>query len=70
MPTEMTEEIKAIRVVPFSSQQVDWDKWSEKYQRIAAERGYLKIMLGMEREPNDARDIDQKVDSKYLISDE
>ena len=63
MSTEMTEEIKAIRVLTFSSQQVHWDKWSEKYQELAAERGYLKILLGMERVPNDAIDIDQKVDS-------
>ena len=70
MSTEMTEEIKAIRVSPFSGQQDDWDKWSKKYQRIAAERGYLKIMLGMEIVPNDAIDIEQKVDSKYLIPDD
>ena len=63
----MTEEIKAIRVLPFSGQQVDWDEWSKKYQGIAAGRGYLKIMLGMEKVPNDGIDIDQKVDSKYLI---
>ena len=70
MSTEMTEEIKATRVLPFSGQQVDWDKWSKKYQGIATERGYLKIMLGMQRVPNDAIDIDQKVDSKYLIPDD
>ena len=66
----MTEEIKAIRVLPFSGQQVYWDEWSEKSQGIAAERGYLEIMLGMERVPTDAIDIDQKVDSKYLIPDD
>ena len=49
MSREMTEEIKAIRVLPFSGKQVDGDEGSEKYQSIAAERGYLKIMLGMER---------------------
>ena len=58
MSTEITEEIKAIRVLPFSGQQGDWDEWSEKYQGIAVERGYLKIMLGIKRVPIDA---DQKV---------
>ena len=70
MSTEMRKEIKAIRVLPFSGQHVDWDEWSENYQGIAAERGYLKIMLGMEKVPNDAIDIDQKVDSKYVIPDD
>ena len=70
MSTEMTEEIKDIRVLPFSSQQDDWDELSGMYQGIAAERGYLNIMLGMERVPNHAIDIDQKVDSKYLIPDD
>ena len=52
----MSEEVKA-PVLPFSGQQVDWDEWSERYQGIAAERGYIKIMLGMEHVPTDALDI-------------
>ena len=56
--------------MPFSVQQGDWDEWYEKYQEIAAERVYLKIMLGMEKVPDDAIDIDQKVDSKYLTPDD
>ena len=46
-----SEEIKAIRVLPFSGQQQDWDEWSEKYQGIAAERGYLQVLLGNEDVP-------------------
>ena len=46
MSTETTEEIKAIRALPFSGQQSEWGAWSKKYQGIAAERGYLKVMLG------------------------
>ena len=65
--TEASEEIKAIRVVPFSGLQQDWDEWSEKYQGIAAERGYLQVMLGKEDVPMDALNIDQQVESKYLI---
>ena len=42
MSTEMTEEIKAIRILHFSGQQDDWDEWSKKYQGITAERGYLR----------------------------
>ena len=56
--------------LPFSGQQKDWDEWSEKYQGIAAERGYLTVRLGNEDVPTDALDIDQKVENKYLIPDE
>ena len=56
--------------MPFSGQQQDWDEWSEKYQGIAAERGYLQVLLGNEDVPSDALDIDQQVDAKYLIPDE
>ena len=67
--TDASEEIKAIRVLPFSGLQQDWDEWSEKYQGIAAERGYLQVMLGKEDVPMDALNIDQQVKSKYLIQE-
>ena len=56
-----------IRVLPFSGQQVDWDEWSEKYQGIGTERWYLKVMLGTERVPGDALNIDQKVDNNFVF---
>ena len=49
----MKDEIKAIRVLPFSGQQSDWDEWSKKYQGIATESGYLQVMLGNEHVPSD-----------------
>ena len=58
MSTEISKEIKAIRVLPFSGQQVDCDEWSNNCQGIAAERGYLKVMLGTERVTDDALNID------------
>ena len=70
LTTEASEEIKAIRVLPFSGLQQDWDQWSKKYQGIAAERGYLQVMLGKEDEPMDALNIDQQVESKYLIPED
>ena len=66
----MNDEIKAIRVLPFSGLQSDWDEWSEKYQGIAAERGDLQVMLGTGLVPSDALDIGQKVGDKYVILDE
>ena len=57
--TEASEEIKTIRVFPFSGLQQDWDEWSKKLQGIAAERGYLQVMLGKEDVPMDALNIDQ-----------
>ena len=70
MSTEMKDEIKAIRVLPFSAQQSDWDEWSEKYQQIAVDRGYLEVMLGTEHVPSDSLDIDHKVENKYLIPED
>ena len=70
MSTEMKDEIKAIRVLPFSAQQSDWDEWSEKYQQIAVDRGYLEVMLGAEHVPSDSLDIDHKVENKYLIPED
>ena len=65
--TEVSEEIKAIRILLFSGLQQDWDEWSEKYQGIAAERWYLQVMLGKEDVQTDASNIDQQVENKYLI---
>ena len=47
LTAEASEEIKVIRVLPFSGQQQDWDGWSKKYQRIAVEGGYLQVLLEM-----------------------
>ena len=58
MSSEMKDEIKAIRVFPLPGQQSDWDEWSERHQGIAAERGYLQVMLGTVRVPDDASNID------------
>ena len=66
----MKDEIKALRVLPFSGQQSDWDESSKKYQGNAAERGYLKVVLGTESVPTDTLDIDQKVENKYLIPED
>ena len=66
----MTEEIKAITDLPFTGQQSDWDEWSKKYQGIATERGFLKVMLGTENVPTDTLDIDQKVENKYLVPED
>ena len=54
LTAQALEKIKAIMVLPFSGQQQDWDEWSEKYQGIAAERGYLQVMLGNEDVSTDA----------------
>ena len=71
MAKEMKDEIKAIRVLPFSGHQSDWDQCPEKYQGIAAERGYLQAMLGNELVPSDSLDIfEQKVADKIIIADE
>ena len=70
MATEMKDEIKAIRVLPFSGLQSDWDEWSEKYQGTAAERGYLQVMLGNELMPSDSLDIDERYQINMLIPDE
>ena len=60
LTTEESEEIKAIRVLPFLGLQQDWDEWSEKYQGIAAERGYLQVILGNEDVPMGALNMISK----------
>ena len=42
MSTEMKDVIKAIRVLPLSGLQSDWDKWSEKYQWIAVLKSHVR----------------------------
>ena len=70
MSTKTSEEIKAIRILTYLGEQVDWDEWSEKNQGNAAERCYLEIMLGTVRVPDDALNIDQKVDNKYVFPED
>ena len=45
---EQTEDIKTIRVLTFSSEQQDWDEWSQKFLSMAVERRYRDIMEGKE----------------------
>ena len=70
LTAEASEEIKAIRVLPYSGQQKDWDEWSKKCQGIAAERGYLNLMLGSEAVSSDSLDIDKKLNKQYLIPED
>ena len=70
MSTETLEEINSIRGLCFSGQQVDWDEWSEKYKGMAAETGYLEVMLGTEIVPDDALNIDQKVNNTFVFPDD
>ena len=44
MSEEQTEDIKTIRVLTFSSEQQDWDEWSQKFLSMAVERGHRDIM--------------------------
>ena len=66
---EVSEEIKAIKILLFSGLQQDWDEWSEKYQGIAAERGYLQVMLGKEDVPMDALNIDQLKGNRNILQE-
>ena len=53
MSEDQTEDIKSIRVLTFSSEQQDWDEWSQKFLCMAAERGYREIMEDKERPPRE-----------------
>ena len=37
MSEEQTEDIKTIRVLTFSSEQHDWDEWSQKFLSMAVD---------------------------------
>ena len=60
MSEEQTEDIKTIRVLTFSSEQQDWDEWSQKFLSMAAERGYRDIMEDTARPPRESLIIDKK----------
>ena len=54
------DDIKTIRILQVSGKEDDWDEWSEKFKGIAAERGYLDIMLGFTTVPGTSVNIDKK----------
>ena len=57
---EQTEDIKTIRVLTFSSEQQDWDEWSQKFLSMAVERRYRDIMEDKEKPPRANLIIDEK----------
>ena len=70
MSEEQTEDIKTIRVLTFSSEQQDWDEWSQKFLSMAAERGYGDIVEDKERPPRENFIIDEKKpDGTYRLSE-
>ena len=52
MSEEQTED-KTIRVLTFSSEQQDWDEWSQKFLSMAVERGYRDITEDKEKPPRE-----------------
>ena len=60
MSEEQTEDIKTIRVLTFSSQQQDWDEWSQKILSMAVDRGYRDIMEDKEKPPRENLIINKK----------
>ena len=50
-----------IKVIPFSGKAVDWPVWSEKFLARARRKGYKKILLGKEKVPDDAIDLETQI---------
>ena len=48
------------RIIAFSGNAVDWDEWSEKFQALAADRGYGDNLTGTQVVPDDTVDVDGK----------
>ena len=70
MSEEQTEDIKTIRVLTFSSEQQDWDEWSQKFLSMTVERGYRDIMEDKERPLRESLIIDKKKpDGTYTFSE-
>ena len=70
MSEEQTEDIQTIRVLTFSSEQQDWDEWSQKFLSMAVERGYRDIMEDKERPPRENLIINEKKpDGTYTVSE-
>ena len=57
MTSSMYEDMIAIRIIAFSGNAVDWDEWSEKFQALAADRGYGDIFTGAQAIPEDSVDV-------------
>ena len=53
----------SIKVIPFSGKAVDWPVWSEKFLARARRKGYKKILLGKEKVPDDATDLNAIIDA-------
>ena len=67
---EQTEDIKTIRVLTFSSEQKDWDEWSQMFLSMAVERGYREIMEDKERPPRESLNIEEKENNgTYKLSE-
>ena len=58
-----TEEndLKAIRTLPWSGKEEDWQMWSQKFIMRGMLKGYLKIMDGSVSAPDQSIDIDNLV---------
>ena len=70
MSEEQTEDIKTIRVLTISSEQQDWDEWSQKFLSMAVERGYREIMEDKERPPSKNLNIyEKKTNGAYTFSE-
>ena len=70
MSEDQTEHIKTIRLLTVSSKQQDWDEWSQKFLRMAVERGYRELMEDRERPPRESLNIKEKEnDGTYKLSE-
>ena len=58
MSTVNQDELKAIKVLKFTGNESEWDRWSDKFVALARARGFAGILLGTEQAPNADKEID------------
>ena len=70
MSEEQTDNIKTIRVLAFSSEQQDWDEWSQNFLSMAAERGYRDNMEDKVKPSRENLVINEKkADGTYSLNE-
>ena len=54
----MSDEDRAIRIIPFLGKKKDWSIWSGKFRANATAKGYLKVLEGKETIPDESEILD------------
>ena len=70
MSTVNQNELKAIKILKFTGKESEWDHLSETFVVLARARGFAGILLGTEKTPRAAEEIEEKKsDGSYELTE-